>query len=391
MHLQIEQQDLMAAIGRTAKAVAGKSALPVLANLHLDARDDQLAVSATNLHLGIRSTVACPVTEPGATTVDAKLLGDFVTGLAKDAAVTIQDGSRSRSTLAVVAGPAKGNINTMGADDFPAIPEFETGDRQITVESSMLARLIRATERHAATDDSRPVLAGILFDRSAGNAVAASADGFTLSVIEQPAGADAWIDAPLLIPAANARHIAAVATELGGSCTVTLKRNGGLILFGFDSVLVWSSLIEGTFPAYRQIVPRNQTYGVEIGASDLMDAIRRAQAFARDNNHVVRLEFQAGEQEFDPGVLRVRGIARERGDGETELEVAIAAPGLEPAPEIVRVPSLALDARYVLSAIQSIGGDRLRLGINGSNQAVTFRPVGDDLHTIVLMPMVITD
>lgn len=381
MNFTIEQADLMAAITRSSRAVAAKTALPVLANLHLDVRDDHLAISATNLHIGIRSTVPCIVNEPGAITVDTKLMADFVNGLDKAAAVTVATEGKLARSLAVSAGHAKGKISTLLADDFPILPEPDESNPSITMTAAELARLIRATERSAANDDSRPALAGINFQQTDMGTRVAAADGFSLAVFET--ANVRWLDESVLIPAANARHIAAIAAEVGGDVRMLLNTNGGMVLFCFESVMAWSNIISVPFPDTTQIVPRVMTYRVEVEAGALTSAIKRAQTFARDNNDVVRLTFQAGEAEFDLTTLTVAGTAKERGNGETDLQVMATGPEEGAA----SVPPLALNAKYAMNAIQSLGSERICIGINGTHQAITFRPVGDENHVYVVMPM----
>lgn len=371
MQIQISQPEFNTAIGRVGKAVASKSALPVLSNIHLETSgDESLVLTATDLHVGIRAVVPCTVERPGATTVDARILSEFVTGLGKDDVITLDQAGDLSRTVQVTAGAAKGKINTIGADDFPAVP-VASGD-QLEIPAETLARLIGATHAHAAKDYTRPVLAGVYLATNDDTMSAVAADGFSLSALTIPRP-DGWSGKPVLIPAIGARHIETIAADHPGNVTVSVSENGAVILFDFGNVKAWSATIEGSFPDWRQIVPRTVAFRIPVDATALERAIKRARTFARDNNDVIRLA-------FEPGIITVSGVANERGEGETEIEV----------PDLTdKLPMLALNGQYVLTTIKSIGTPQIELGINGPNQAVTFRPVDGADHLVVIMPMVV--
>ena len=140
-----------------------------------------------------------------------------------------------------------------------------------------------------------------------------------------------------------------------------------------------SSLIEGSFPDFRQIVPRDFSMRVEVDRDQLVGAVRRASYFARDNNDVIRLAVKNGEQEFDLGTLEISANAAERGNNQSVIDASVTGDSVQ----------VAFNARYLADVLGVLRQQKVLLGLNGANQAGVVKPVGDDSYSHVIMPMVI--
>src|SRR5215213_4291156 len=154
------QETLQRALAQVSRAVATKTALPVLSKVLLSTDDGRLKIAATNLEIGITTWVPASVEEEGKLTVDARLLSDFVNTLPND---TVQLSSDNvRFSLAVQCGRDKAAINGIDADDFPVIPTVTEDAFTAVVDPQLFRDMIAQVELAAAADDSRPVLAGVL-------------------------------------------------------------------------------------------------------------------------------------------------------------------------------------------------------------------------------------
>jgi DNA polymerase-3 subunit beta len=146
-----------------------------------------------------------------------------------------------------------------------------------------------------------------------------------------------------------------------------------------DDTQFYSRLIDGTFPDFRQIVPRDFATKLELGREDFLTAVRRAGFFARDNNDVVKLNVKAPADELMPGSIEVSATAAERGSSQSDVTAAINGPEGQ----------IAFNSRYLLDVLSVLRSPRVVVGMNGSNQAGVVRPVESDSYTYVIMPMVI--
>ena len=178
MKVSCLQEALQRALGQVSRAVATKTALPVLSNVLLATDEGRLKIAATNLEIGITTWIDAQVEEEGKITVDARLLSEFVNTLPAD---TVQlSADQVRFSLTVQCGRDKAAINGIDADDFPVIPSVTGEAFTAVVEPQLLREMIGQVELAAAQDDSRPVLAGVL-TRFEGNTITlAAADGFRL-------------------------------------------------------------------------------------------------------------------------------------------------------------------------------------------------------------------
>ena len=172
---------------------------------------------------------------------------------------------------------------------------------------------------------------------------------------------------------------AAVFAALGEPVRLAITTNRSQMLVRVDDTEFLSRLIDGTFPDYRQIVPREFATKLDVSRDVFLNAVRRASYFARDNNDVVRLDAHAGDEEFMPGTLEVSANAAERGSSQSFVDAAISGPETQ----------IAFNARYLTDVLGVLRGGNVMIGMNGANQAGVVRLAGSDDYTHVIMPMVI--
>ena len=377
MKVSCLQETLQRALGQVSRAVATKTALPVLSNVLLATDDGRLKIAATNLEIGITTFVPAQVEEEGRITVDARLLSEFVNTLPNDTVQLSSD--RVRFSLAVQCGRDKAAINGIDADDFPVIPTVSGEAFTAVVDPQLLREMIGQVELAAAADDSRPVLAGVLTRFEGTTLTLAAADGFRLAVrqAELPNAVESKFD--VIVPARAYRELARIIGDSTEPLTLSITPNQSQLLVRVGDTDFLSRLIEGTFPDFRQIIPREFGTTVEVGRDAFVNAVRRSSYFARDNNDVVRITVKPGNGDLDPGTIEVSATAAERGNSQSYVDSAVSGPELQ----------IAFNARYLADVLGVIRQGQVLLGMNGGNQAGVVRAVGADDYTHVIMPMVI--
>jgi DNA polymerase-3 subunit beta len=371
------QENLQRALAQVSRAVATKTALPVLSNVLISTDDGRLKIAATNLEIGITTWITADIESEGKITVDARLLGEFVATLPNDA---IQmSANATGSSLAVQSGRDKAAINGIDAEDFPVIPAVGDDALSVEIDGQMLREMIGQVEFAAASDESRPVLAGVLLRLEGDTITLASADGFRLAVREGKLGAPVAEKIDVIVPARAMRELARIIADQTDPIRLAITPNQSQLLVRAGETEFLSRLIEGTFPDYRQIVPREFNTKVEVGRDGLLNAVRRAGYFARDNNDVVRIAINPGENEALPGTVEVSATAAERGNSQSFVDATIGGPELQ----------VAFNSRYLVDVLGVIRHGNVTLGLNGANQAGVLRASGNEEYTHVSMPMVI--
>jgi DNA polymerase-3 subunit beta len=259
------------------------------------------------------------------------------------------------------------------------LPTSESGAFTAVVEPQSFREMIAQVEFAAASDDSRPVLAGVLLRFEDDRMTLAAADGFRLAVREGALESSVPERLDIIVPARALRELARIIGDRTAPLELTVTANRGQLLVLTDDTEFYSRLIDGTFPDFRQIIPREFATKLELGRDDFLAAVRRASFFARDNNDVVRVTAKRGSEELMPGSVEVSATAAERGSSQSLLTASIDGPEGQ----------IAFNSRYLVEVLGVLRSGRIVLGMNGANQAGVLRPLESDAYTYVVMPMVI--
>jgi DNA polymerase-3 subunit beta len=335
----------------------------------------RLKLSATNLELGITCWIGARVDEAGAITIPARLLTDFVNSLPAEP-IDMNVDERSQS-LHLQCGPYTADMKGMDATDFPILPAID-GGVQFTLDPDQFRDMVTQVSIAAATDESRPILTGVLVDADpdSGQLTLAAADGFRRSVRAAAIPGDLAEPIHVIVPAKALVELSRVSTDQTEPIHVALSSSGNQMLFRLQDVDVVSQLIQGNFPDYNKIVPESFTTRAVVNTRSLLNATRIASYFARDAANVVRMGFRPGNG-AEGGVLEVSAQAAEVGENESELEAAVDGGGLE----------IAFNAKFLMDVLNVTGTDQVALELTTSSSPGVFKPVDDSGFTHVIMPM----
>jgi DNA polymerase III subunit beta len=237
MKLSCLQENLKRGLAAVGHAVAGKSTLPVLSNVLLATDDGRLKISATNLEIGLSCWIGAKIEEEGSTTIPAKLLADVVGGLPNDKIYMALD-ARTES-LNLICTRFEANIKGIEAEEFPVIPTIAHCETTVTFPPDLLREVADQVASAAATDDTRPVLGGVLMRLKGKTATFAAADGFRLAVRVVPLPEPIATPQEVIVPARALLQLARIVGEIEGKVEVTVTPKGGQILFHNNLVCSW--------------------------------------------------------------------------------------------------------------------------------------------------------
>lgn len=400
MKVSCFQENLAKGLSIVGRAVSSRSTLPVLGNILLEARDNQLRLAATNLEIGVNCWIGARVDDEGAVTVPARLLTEFVNSLPGER-IDLELSVRTQ-TLHLQCARYEANIKGIDAAEFPIIPTVDNGEgpeetavvlegSTIALETAGLRKMIDQVVFAAATDESRPTLTGVEVAFRGERLAMAATDGYRLSVrsveLEQPFAEDMTVIVPARSLGELGRVIVDADDEKPVQVTVTQARNQ--ILFrvwgkgtesrgAFQQVDVVSQLIDARYPDYRAIIPKNHTTRTVVATDSLLQAVKVAHLFARDNANIVRLGIQPGNGE-GPGTLQLTAASTDMGDNVNQLDAMVEGDDLE----------ITFNARYLIDVLSQISEPQVVLETTQPNRPGTLRPVGmgteEFLH--VVMPM----
>lgn len=375
MKISCLQENLAKGLSIVGRAVASRSTLPVLSNVMLATDNGQLKLSATNLEIGINCWVGAKIEEEGAITVPARLLGEFVNSLPPERIDMHLD--ESTQTLNLRCARFESNIKGIDAQEFPIVPVASDGEDAIKLEPESLRSMIDQVVFAAATDESRPILTGVLVQFSQDALTMAAADGFRLSVkatkLEQPPAGVSEV----IIPARALMELARISGDQEAPIEVIITPARKQILFHLENIDLVSQLIEGKFPDYNQIIPKGYATRSVLETSAFLKAVRVSHLFARDAANIVKLEIVPAGDELMNGRVTLVATSAELGDNVADLDASIEGDPLE----------IAFNAKYLMDVLSVIDSPQVILETSAASSPGVLRAVGDDLFTHVIMPM----
>lgn len=380
MKISCLQQNLAEGLGVVGRVVPGKSTLPVLSNVLLATDEGRLKLAATNLEMAITVWVGAHVEDEGTITLPARVLTEWVNLLDREQQVELVLNPRNRR-VHLRCGRYESNISGIDSEDFPPIPSVEQG-ASVTLDAALLKGAIDQVAFAAAQDDSRPVLAGVLLKIEGETLTLAAADGFRLAVrtVELPSGTDQPLS--VIVPAKALSELARVLPDgEGKQVELAATPNRSQVLFRFDDVQLVSRLIEGQFPDYARIIPRDPKTHAQMGTRELVQATRAASVFARDNSMIVKLELVPPEtqEEVALGKVVVSSTSAEMGDNTGDLDATVSG----------EEQQVAFNGKYLREALEALASPQVHLYLTGPTSPGIFRPAAgessDYLH--VIMPM----
>jgi DNA polymerase III subunit beta len=371
MKFTITRQNLHQGLTAVSASLPARTTLPILSNVLIEASDDGILMSGTDLDTGVRLRIPADVKEPGSLTVPGRKLQEIVKELVDEPV----DISTRGDQIELRCGRSHFKLNGLPAADFPALPdiEFEQG---WTASGKDLLSLIRHTAFAVSTEESRPVLNGVLWELRDGEMRMVATNGHRLARMTIPAGPSLETTAQLIVPPSALQQVQRLFKE---EDVVRVARSGNHLGFSSDEIEVYTRLIEGTYPNYEQVIPKDNDRFAIVQRKPLESAIRRVAAVASDQTHRIRLRFEDGKVEFNV-------LTPDLGEAHDEIEVSFTGEPL----------TIGFNANYLLEVLRYVGTEEVRMGFKAPERAATAEPVapeGEEApdYLCLVMPLRLVD
>lgn len=372
MKLSIEKADLQRGLARLQAIVEKRSSMPILANVLVTASgkgdSGRLELAATDLEVGIRGSQPAKVLKPGALTISARKLYDIVRELPDEA---IQLEATPNAYLDIRCGRSRFTLAGTDAEEYPSLPDFAPG-KMVRLQAAVLSQMIEGTMYAASMDETRYNLNGVYFEVQAdtGRIRMVATDGHRLALVERTAGGDvSGLASGVIVPRKGLAELKRLVDEEDADeVEIGFEGNSGLVKKG-DVTLVMR-LIEGEFPNYKQVIPKQCDHHLTLSADSLVRALRRVALLSAEHSRAVKVELADGK-------LQLSSRTPDLGEAQEEIDVDYAGPSI----------SIGFNARYLLDCLSALGAKEVRLGLRDGGSPVEVRPT-DDLESVaVVMPM----
>lgn len=341
MELTVTQENLTRALTSVSRVASSKAGLPILSNILLRTDGNRLLVAATNLEIASTHHVGAKVITPGAITVPARLVSEFMASLPKgQVELMVKD-----DKLTIKTNNYQSVINGVVADEFPELPTIdETSSIHYVLNASDFKQAVAQTIITSSSDSTRPVLTGVYWHSFEGYLYLAATDGYRLSerrLVETSSQLAA------IIPSSTLQEV--IRTMSDDMDEVDVLFDETQVRFRLGEVEITSRLIDGNYPDYRQLIPKQSETVITIEANGFSRVTKIAGLFARESGGSVTLKADVEDKS-----LSIHSIASEAGENTSRAEAEVSADG-----------QVTLNSRYLSEALSVIDGDTVEFRFSG--------------------------
>ena len=341
MEITVTQENFARALTAVGRVASNKTQLPILNNILLRTDGNRLLIAATNLEIATTQYIGAKVVKPGAITIPARLISEFISSLPKESVELKVKGDN----LHINSGKYTSIINGVIADDFPELPTInEKSSIRYSIKTEDFKQAVSQTIITTSSDSTRPVLTGVYWHSQDGQLVLAATDGYRLSerILVQTKS-----DVSAIIPTQTLQEV--LRTILDGDDEVDVLFDETQVRFRINDAEIISRLIDGNFPDYRQLVPKKSDNVVKIQKSDFVRITKIAGLFARESGGSITLTVSAETKS-----LSIHSIASQFGENTSEATAEVIGEGL-----------VTLNSRYLTEALSVIDGDEVEFSFSG--------------------------
>lgn len=366
MEIKIAQEKLTRALNSVSRVAAGaRATLPILSNVLIRVDENKVSLTTTNLDMAVVSYLPAAQSKNGVVTVPAKLMAEFVGNLPKGTLVEMKaDGEK----MTIKAGEYTSVINGATAEDFPELPEIDDTKAvkfrmRIEEFKAGLSQVMIA----ASNDTTRPALTGVYFNTFEGGLYLAATDGYRLA--ERKFIDKVENEVTAIVPASSLQEVLRSISE--DMEEIELLFDETQVRFRLGEVEITSKLIDGSFPDYRQLIPKETEISVNLKRDELTRITKLAALFAKEVGGSIICQTSVENESFS-----VASVANELGENKSEIKTKVETDG-----------RVTLNSRFVLDALNALDGNEVEFGFSNRLDPVVIKVKKDDKYIHIVMPL----
>jgi DNA polymerase-3 subunit beta len=352
MRFTITRENLQQGLGAVAGAIPTRTTLPVLANLLIEAEEGSVRLSGTDLDTAVSVRIPAEVAEPGAITAPAKKLQEIARELPGSVEVSTQG-----DTITISSGRSRFRLNGLPRDEFPAFPRVDFDERW-SLTGQELQQLIQHVSFAASTEETRPILNGVLWQLAEREMRMVATNGHRLAKMTVPLEGEHVPAGDLIV---HPKALGQVQRLFGAGERVEISRSENHLGFRSEGVQVYTRLIEGPYPNYEQVIPKDNDKNLVVDKAAFNAAVRRMAIVASDQTHRIRMSLGGPMAKFSVQTPDL-------GEATEELPVEYVGDPLE----------IGFNAQYLLELLRYMPTEEVKMTFKAPERAATIEPVGNE-------------
>ena len=375
MKLVCTQSDLSTNLSLVSRAVPSRPTHPVLANVLLTADDQtqQVSLTAFDLSLGIRTSFPAEVITGGEITLPAKLLNDIVSRL-PEGEITLDDEAAEALGANLTSASGRYQVRGMGVEEFPELPVLEKAEA-VYLPASALIEGLRGSLFATSADETKQVLTGLHLIVQQESCEFAATDGHRLAVVQstlESAVLEGQDRLEVTVPAKALRELERMLGTRQSDEPLALHFDQGQVVFEWANQRLSSRTLEGQYPAYRQLIPRQFERQVTLERRLLLSALERIAVFSDQKNNIVKFSIDSVNQE-----LALSVEAQDVGSGRESMQAQISGESIE----------IAFNVKYLMEGLKALPSSEIQMQLNTALSPVILTPLGSLKMTYLIMPV----
>ncbi|MBS4534945.1 DNA polymerase III subunit beta [Clostridium sp. D2Q-14] len=362
MKIRIPQKNLSKHINIVQKGISSKTTLPILDGILIEAYDNYLKLTGTDLELGIETKIKCEIIEEGKIVIPSRIFGDIIKKLPNN---DINLETDLDYNIHIVCDNSEFNILGNSADEYPELPEIND-EKSFKIPKDLLKNMIRQTVFATAQDETRPILTGALLEVKNNNATLVALDGYRLALKNSSISYDS--DIKVVIPGKTLNEVNRILDDEDNNIKIMFTSSH--ILFNLGDTIINSRLLEGQFLNYKDIIRNEYKSQVIVKTNDIKESIERASLLAREGkNNLVKFDIKD-----DKMVITSNSeIGNVHEDVNIELE----------GEDIV----IAFNSKYILEGLKVIDSDEVIMNFISNVNPCIMKPKEDENYTYLILPV----
>lgn len=361
MRLEGDKETLLKGISTVQNAISTRSTLPILSNILLETTKKGLTITGTDLDIGIITTVPVKIINPGSITVPAKKFLDIIKEL-PDAPIIIS--VRKNNMMHITCENSQFKIMGIPKDDYPKLPEFKDKD-SVVLEQSLLKTMLNMTSFAMSRDETRYILNGVYITIKKNLIRMVATDGRRLALIEREIELPKHVDRKVIIPI---KAVQGLQRDLKEDGEVTILFGGNQIMFDLGESIILSRLLEGEFPSYEQVIPKELKDKVVVDREKLLLATRRASLLTSQDSQGIKMDVEKGK-------MVISKQSPDIGEAREELEIDYKGPQF----------SIGFNPHYIMDVLKNLDEQAIGFELENPEKPGVIRT--KDKYIYVVLPM----
>ena len=364
MKLAIQRENLLRPLQLVNNVIERRQTLPVLSNVLLNLRNNTLTLTGTDLEVEMKASTKTEDAEDGDITLPARKFLDICRALPEDATISI---SIKNDKALIRSGRSRFTLSTLPASDFPNIDPI-TGAFEFSMHQSVLKHLIEQTQFSMAQQDVRYYLNGLMFEISPECLNGVATDGHRLAMCQTDTRLDIDDTRQVIVPRKGIQELARLLEDADTEVRIQLGENH--MRLDLPDISFSTKLIDGKFPDYQQVIPKNPDKTVTCERVALLQSLSRASVLSNEKYRGMRLQ-------LSPGLLKATIHNPEQEEAEEELEVAYDGDDFE----------IGFNVSYFIDVLAALPDEKVEIHFTDTNHSCLINGSGDSRCKYVIMPM----